>query len=395
MEIVFADGVVWCGNEAPERLSKQRLEEKLSGELVLQYKRGLGATATYAPFEHKDVWCCTCGNYNHNSNSTCLRCKREKDKQFYFFDEDVLIEKKRLLDEETAKLEAKRQEEKQAMIKKTKKLAKIVLPMVCAIVVLIVLFSNVIIPKEMYNKAIKLMEAKKYEEAYQTFVLLGDYKDSEALTVKCRVGTFKTVEIGDYIYFGSYEQDNDTTNGKEDIEWLVLEKKEGKKFEKYSNRLLIVSKYALDCQPYNEEYENVTWETCTLREWLNDEFVNEAFSKKEQKYIPTVTVPAHKNPKYDTEPGNATNDKVFLLSAVEAEKYFNSDSERQCMTTNYADANGAYVDSNGYSYWLLRSPGNYSNRCCKVDGDGYVSSHNRVSTSDDGVRPALWINLPS
>ena len=63
--------------------------------------------------------------------------------------------------------------------------------------------------------------------------------------------------------------------------------------------------------------KSVTWETCSLRKWLNDEFVNEAFSKKEQKYIPTVTVPAHKNPKYDTDPGKATKDKVFLLSAVE------------------------------------------------------------------------------
>lgn len=468
VEIVFADGVVWRGNEAPERLSKQRLEEKLSGELVLQYGRELGTSAKYVPFEYKDVWCCTCGNYNHINNSSCLRCKRKKDKQFYFFDEDVLIEKKRLHDEEKAQLEAKRQKEKQATIEKTKKFAKIVLPTVFAIVVLIVLINNVIIPsskyrsavklmnneyynkaiaifrelddykdseaqidqcrtaikekrynnalqlmndekydkaitifKELngykdskdqidqcnYNKALQLMKDKEYDEAIAIFTELEDYKDSEEQVCQCEISALKTAKVGDYVYFGLYEQDNDTTNGKENIEWLVLENK--------NNKLLIISKYALDCQPYNKVLKSVTWETCSLRKWLNNEFINEAFSKKEQKYIPTVTVPAHKNPKYDTDPGKATKDKVFLLSAVEAEKYFSSDSERQCMTTNHVDANGAYVDSNGYSYWLLRSPGIYSSYCCIVDYDGYVIHGYGVNRSYYGIRPALWINIPS
>lgn len=39
---------------------------------------------------------------------------------------------------------------------------------------------------------------------------------------------------------------------------------------------------------------------------------------------------ADKNPQYGTEAGNATEDKVFLLSSIEAERYFDSDSERQC-----------------------------------------------------------------
>lgn len=425
VEVVFADGEVWCGNEVPEVLTKQKLQEKLSGELVLQYKRGLGATATYAPFEYKDIWCCTCGNYNHINNSSCLRCKREKDKQFYFFDEDVLIEKKRLLDEETAKLEAKRQEEKQAMIEKTKKIAKIVVPIFFSIVVLIVLINTVIIPGSKYRSAVKLMNNEEYDEAIAIFTELDDYKDSEdqidqcnynkALQLmknkeydkaiikfkeldgykdskdqigQCRDKLLKTAKVGDYVYFGSYEQDNDTTNGKEYIKWLVLEKKD--------NKLLVISKYALDCQPYNEVYKSVTWETCTLRKWLNDEFINEAFSKEEQAYIPTITVPAHKNPEYDTDPGKATKDKVFLLSAVEAEKYFTSDKERKCKATYYAEAKGASVMSNRYSGWLLRSPGDYSRGCCRVNYGGCVYYRlYYVSLSSFGVRPALWINLPS
>ena len=76
--------------------------------------------------------------------------------------------------------------------------------------------------------------------------------------------------VGDYVVFGAYEQDREVLNGKEDIEWLVLEKEEG--------RILVLSKYALDAQQYHTSKEDVTWETSTLRQWLNEDFLNLAFS---------------------------------------------------------------------------------------------------------------------
>ena len=79
-----------------------------------------------------------------------------------------------------------------------------------------------------------------------------------------------SVAAGDIVSFGTYEQDNNTSNGKENIEWLVLAK-EGK-------RVLIISKYVLDCQQYNSTRTSVTWETCSLRKWLNETFLNAAFS---------------------------------------------------------------------------------------------------------------------
>ena len=84
-------------------------------------------------------------------------------------------------------------------------------------------------------------------------------------------------KVGDIIKFGHYEQDGNTSYGKEEIEWEVL------KVE--SDRVLVVSKYALDCKPYNTEYTDVTWETCSLRQWLNSTFLNTAFSAEEQKKI--------------------------------------------------------------------------------------------------------------
>lgn len=202
----------------------------------------------------------------------------------------------------------------------------------------------------------------------------------------------KNVQIGDYITFGRYEQDNNTSNGKEDIEWLVLDVQ--------GDKALVISKYALDCQPYNTEYTDVTWETCTLRKWLNVEFLYSAFSSSEIDRIPTVTVSADANPYYDTDPGNATQDKVFLLSITEAGKYFSSDSDRECKATAYAVAQGARASSSdtyeGNCWWWLRSPGYYRRNAAFVYNGGCVYEGGYDVSSDYiAVRPALWIDLNS
>ena len=198
--------------------------------------------------------------------------------------------------------------------------------------------------------------------------------------------------VGQTITFGAYEQDNNTANGKEAIEWIVLDVKDGK--------ALVISKYALDCKQYNETYTSVTWETCPLRAWLNDDFLNSAFSAEEKAKIPTVTVSADKNPSYSTNPGNATQDQIFLLSITEANKYFSSNSERTCQPTAYAKAQGVWTSSSGTSagncWWWLRSPGSSRNLAADVSYDGFVYySGYYVNSSDYAVRPALWIDLES
>lgn len=196
------------------------------------------------------------------------------------------------------------------------------------------------------------------------------------------------------MFFGSYEQDNNTSDGKEDIEWLVLDIQDGK--------MLILSKYALDFQPYNKERTAVTWETCTLREWLNHDFLTSAFTEIEQTMIPIVTVSADKNPRYGTEPGSDTQDKVFLLSIPEVEEYFASDSARRCQITDYADARGVITDSDGSCWWWLRSPGNQQNVAASVYFDGGVYSIGGVVNelygyttyiSIHAIRPAIWVEI--
>ena len=188
------------------------------------------------------------------------------------------------------------------------------------------------------------------------------------------------------IPFGRYPQASKNENAP--IEWLVL-KIDG-------SRALLISKYALDCRQYNTSRANVTWETCTLRKWLNGTFMNAAFSESERAMIPSVTVSADKNPSYSTSPGNSTTDQVFLLSITEVNNYFSSDSARQCQGTAYCYAQGADKADNGNCWWWLRSPGYFSTDAAGVyyDGSVYGNGHD-VSDNYNAVRPALWIDLGS
>lgn len=299
--------------------------------------------------------------------------------------------------EEAERLEKERQaeiarKEAERIAKRNKKIAIITTPIVCAVIAFIIVLNTVIIPNGKYNDAITLMDAGKLDEAYSAFIELGDYKDASEkagdIKLQKTKDQLKNIKVGSYINFGAYEQDNNTSNGKEDVEWLVLEVKDGK--------ALVISKYALDCQPYNTSYTDVTWEACTLRRWLNNDFINAAFSAEEKAIIPTVTVSSDKNPEYSTNSGNATQDQVFLLSITEANKYFSSYSARQCEPTDYAVANGAWEGYNGNCWWWLRSPGDTQNYAATVGIGGGVGERDIYVNSDIyAVRPALWINLYS
>lgn len=242
-----------------------------------------------------------------------------------------------------------------------------------------------------YNAAVELMSNGKYEDAVAAFKALSGYKDSRNKAIKCyaqyMAEKLETAKTGDYVTFGSYEQDNNTSNGKEEIEWLVLAKE--------GDKALLISRYALDCQQYDTP-RNSTWDTCSLCKWLNGTFTSNAFSLVEQGVIQNTTVTADKNPKYSTtDPGNATDNKVFLLSINEVERYFSSDSERACKPTEYAVANGA--DAKCYSCtcrWWLWSPGSTQDSAAYVHSSGdVIESGNDVDIGTSAVRPALWISL--
>ena len=192
--------------------------------------------------------------------------------------------------------------------------------------------------------------------------------------------------VGDIITFGHYEQDNNTSNGAEPIEWIVLEHK--------GDTAVLLSKYGLDARAYNEEYTEITWEGCTLRAWLNGEFLTSAFTTEEQRQLETVTVTADENPEYKTDPGKNTKDKVFLLSINEAEKYFSSDEARICFSSEYTKSRGVYTNDRGACWWWLRSPGNVSYYAASVGNVGSVYNRGNYVLCDNGsVRPAVVLRL--
>ena len=327
--------------------------------------------------------------------------------------------------EEADRLERERKEEEHRIAaektkKKIKKIITIAAPIVCVLIVFLILLKTVIIPKQKYNQAMELIASGDYDSAYALleeigdkeaiasnkydraikYIESGDYKaaymlldglskDNAEKFQSVKQALIKNAKVGDIVYFGTYEQDNDTSNGKENIKWLVLEKE--------NNRVLVISDKALDCQPYNSSFTVVTWENCTLRKWLNNDFINAAFTAEERAKIPMVTVSADKNPVYDTAPGNATKDKVFLLSIVEAKKYFTSDEARKCIPTAYAVANGVepseYTtkDGKGTCGWVLRSFMNVFGADI-VSLDGEIDAYCFV-TDEDAVRPAMWITI--
>ena len=100
------------------------------------------------------------------------------------------------------------------------------------------------------------------------------------------------VKVGDIIQFGRYEQDNDLSNGAETIEWLVLDVSDGS--------ALVTSRYGLDAKRYHDGKEEATWDTCTLRAWLNKHFFESAFDAPERKLILLTDVKNTNNPKYGT-----------------------------------------------------------------------------------------------
>ncbi len=195
------------------------------------------------------------------------------------------------------------------------------------------------------------------------------------------------IEIGSVFTCGVYEQDSYSSNGKEPIEWIVLDIKDEK--------LLLISKYGLETMPYNTNGRtNVTWETSSLRKWLNVDFFNNAFTISEKEKIVATHVAAEGNLLYPVEGGNDTYDKVFLLSISELVQYFPRSADSKCKLTVCCIDNGAPMLSSRLCTWWLRTPGGMMNCAAVVDRSGeLVYSGQTVSNDETVVRPVIWFNL--
>ena len=153
----------------------------------------------------------------------------------------------------------------QGITEEKKRVLKKIIIGVCISVAFIFLVAKVIIPNYNYNTAL------------DAYMALDDCTDAEIADSEREL--LKCARVGDIVYFGSYEQ-RSRHSVKQHMRWRVLAKED--------NKILVITEYVSYSQPYDEQdRKNVTWETCTLRSWLNSTFLDDTFSTDEQSMILT------------------------------------------------------------------------------------------------------------
>ena len=287
---------------------------------------------------------------------------------------------------------------------------------------------NNIILEDKYNNAITLMNAGKYEEAIAAFKTLGNYKDSSEKIRACQneineikyntavaylaegnvvnayeifhelknykdsaekaksihnIYTLKTAKVGGHIVLGEYEQDNNTDNGKEAVEWKVLEIKD--------NKALVISKKVLFSIQFQNQYMSYRpWKNSTARAYLMS-FYDKSFTSKEKTMITESTL--YNGSYYSNKNDDpTTQDHVFLLTAEEVKKYFPTDDLRACQATQYAKANGTYFIYNDQCCWWTRTPSGLGDVVI-INAGGSIEYFYPGTVESCGIRPAMWIDL--
>lgn len=293
-----------------------------------------------------------------------------------------------------AKEEEVRRQEQQAAIEKAKAKAKMRRRVTALLIVAIVVASAVLVytkiikPEEQYKKAKALLNEGQYEESYALFSQIFGYKDvdqiinnDEHFAAPAEKAAWRAqFSVGNTLLFGSFEQDNDASNGKEDIEWVVL-KNDG-------ITATLISKHALYYLPYYNVSKytlntDISWESSVPRGWLNGTFVNAAFTTEERALLQPVETTYNKT------------DKVYLLSKTEAETLFKSKKARICSDTAYAVAQygSTYRTEVGDCSWMLRSQGMTGFHVAVVTSDGSIGKDGVDVDWERAIRPVISISL--
>lgn len=231
-----------------------------------------------------------------------------------------------------------------------------------------------------YTYAKHLITHDKISDAVAVLAKTDGYEPAASLLKKYEF----SVE-GNIVKFGKYEQDGDTSNGDEALEWIVLKYEDGK--------ALLTTRYCIDCKQYKNDYGAVTWESSEIRTWLNSRFIEKTFSNDERGKIIDTEVDPTPNPKFKTKAGNITADKVFLLSTDEFDEYLEGGEYAIGYTTQYARDRGVQSGPiSGTSVCWLRTPGE---SLVYVSTVSYVGELNLMGvysySSSCGIRPAMWV----
>ena len=229
------------------------------------------------------------------------------------------------------------------------------------------------IKENAYQEAFALYVGGKCEEALPILKLCVQTDDVITMIAECRKAIYG-YEVGDIIRFG-----------KHDTEWIVLET------DYTNNKMLVISRYTLGKKPYDAHSTSGFWEECSLREYLNSEgmgsFIETYLTEDIVSKILTTTVyNGTKTERYVIKTDCYSEDKIFLLNAEQAKKYFSTQNER--IVRDYIGTIN--------SWWLISTSSNSE----YVDSNGEIQERTFLSYDDKyernaslGVRPAMWIMI--
>jgi hypothetical protein len=203
------------------------------------------------------------------------------------------------------------------------------------------------------------------------------------------------------VKFGEYRQ-KDTAAQAEPIEWIVVSE------DAKGNRLL-VSRYGLDYIQFfsgsgEEEYNAWKWSSSAMRQFLNGQFFNTAFSSKERKFIIESQLRSNEFI-FGSDPEGMSSDRVFLLSEKEVAKYLIDYNYRNAEATPFAvskirkdhpDYNSEAINAQAKS-WVLRERSN-AMECydgctqMRIVENGHLSENGPNAENSFVVRPAMWVS---
>lgn len=246
--------------------------------------------------------------------------------------------------------------------------------------------------KEMkYQKAEALYNQGQFYESISLFANL-HFNDSDARTNAIEKELIRKAEVGDSVFFGTYEQDNDDKNGEEPIEWIVLDKQK--------SRVFLISRFGLDTQKYSSSSKEVYWQDSSIRSWLNGYFMENAFNNADQSELVQTTLLSETvsdgegNDSDSEELGSElqkTRDMIFLLSQEDLESYYPNKEDRKCEASIYVTSKGIRTGTDGFCNWWLRSSNMKHDLTVQVVSaiDGSIEDFNYEI--ENVVRPAAWV----
>ena len=287
-------------------------------------------------------------------------------------------EKKRLEEEVKAKAEAERVErehqrrieEKAAADKEKKRKMVIKLCSIASVVVIIavIILTTVVVPGNHYSTAVSFESAGDYENALIYYQKAGSYKDSQDKLREVSVLNAQNFTLNDKVYLGNY-------NG-ELLEWIVISVD--------GHHAVLVCNSIIENKQYNDMHGGIDvdeesfhyneWPNCSLRTWLNTDFLNAAFNDSEMSVLTKATVVSAGE--YKTEA--TVTDYVYILSGSEMNDAAKTNWDVDCSIRNEA-------------LWLRGSSGTNGSYAQGYNTDVKYDL-NRL-TMQFGVVPVIWLDI--